>query len=357
MKNTMFFTVALSLVATQAMADMRFETVGDMTAAASQHRDTLLPDGRVLLTGGQSGEGGISDAQIYDPSTKKFTSAGKMAEPRFVHAMNLLPDGRVLVTAGFSKAGQFLKTSEFFDGSKFTKGPDLVENRDNQRTVNLSSGKVFIEGGDNEKRGYIATTELFNPATNSFSAGPMLPTDRAMDTITPLKDGKVLMAGGLKIVDFKQVFLKDTVIYDESKNTVSKGPNLHTPRKQHKAVALADGRVLFTGGVNDSGVLKSYEIYSKNYISKSKEMELSRSEHCSVPLVNGNVLVAGGYTGSGYTNTTEIFDPKTNKFSAGPKMKLGRAFHTCTVLKDGSVLVAGGSNGSGSINGAELLTF
>lgn len=357
MKSALFCSAVISLFAGETLAEMRFVSAGDMIAAASQHRDVVLQDGRVLITGGQSGEGGIADAQIYDPATRKFVSAGKMTEPRFVHAMNLLSDGRVLVTAGFSKAGQFLQTSEFFDGTTFVKGQNLVENRDNQRTVNLSSGKVFIEGGDNEKAGYIASSEIFDPKSNTFFSGPTLPTDRAMDTITRLSDGKVLMAGGMKIIDFKQVFLKDTVVYDEKTNTVAAGPQLKSSRKQHKAVMLADGRVLFTGGMNESGVLSSSEIYKKGKISKAANMGMGRSEHCSVLLSSGKVLIAGGYTGKDYSNTTEIFDPKTEKFSKGPDLITGRTFHTCTVLRDGSVLVAGGSNRSGAIKAAELLTF
>lgn len=348
-------TVALSAVAHAANAEMHFQPVGDMVVPASQHRDVLLKNGNVLITGGQSGEGGIANAQVFDPKTKKFTNAGMMTEPRFVHAMNLLPDGRVLITAGFSKAGQFLQTSEFYDGKSFSKGPQLVENRDNQRTIDLGNGKVFIEGGDSEKLGYIASTELFDPKSNTFTAGPVLPTGRAMDTISDIGNGKTLLAGGMKIVDFKQVFLKETVIYDEKSNSVKVGPDLVTARKQHKATTLRDGRILFTGGMNESGTLDTAEIYSNGKIKQAAKMVSPRREHCSVLLNDGRVLVAGGHTGSDFTATTEVFDPSTGKFSAGPSMGTARAFPTCTKLKDGSVLVAGGANNSGATKSAELL--
>ncbi|WP_282361406.1 kelch repeat-containing protein [Pseudomonas sp. PS01300] len=348
-------TLALSAVAYAANAEMHFQPVGDMVVPASQHRDVLLKNGNVLITGGQNGEGGIANAQVFDPKTKKFTDAGMMTEPRFVHAMNVLSDGRVLITAGFSKAGQFLQTSELYDGKSFRKGPQLVENRDNQRTIDLGSGKVFIEGGDNEKLGYIASTELFDPKGNTFTAGPLLPTGRAMDTISDIGKGKTLLAGGMKIVDFKQVFLKETVIYEEKSNTVKAGPDLITARKQHKATTLRDGRVLFTGGMNDSGTLDSAEIYSSGKIKQAAKMVSPRREHCSVLLNDGRVLVAGGHTGIDFTATTEVFDPSTGKFSAGPSMAAARAFPTCTKFKDGTVLVAGGSNQSGATKSAEIL--
>jgi hypothetical protein len=357
MKTALSLSAALTMLAGQAVAEMRFEPVADMTVPASQHRDALLPNGTVLITGGQSGEGGIVDAQIYDPATKAFTSAGKMTEPRFVHAMNLLDDGRVLITAGFSKSGQFLQSSEFYDGEKFIKGPDLVENRDNQRTINLKNGKIFIEGGDSEKLGYIASTEIFNPKDGTYTAGPVLPTGRAMDAITPLKDGKVLMTGGMKIVDFKQVFLSETVIYDPKSNSAKLGPKLNTARKQHRASALKDGSILVTGGMNDKGALRSAELYKNGKFKKLPDMSAPRLEHCSAQLPDGRVLIAGGYANGNYTNTTEIYNPSSKKFTPGPAMIEARGFQTCTVLKDGSVLVAGGNSPSGAIKSAEILVL
>lgn len=347
----------LSAVSHAASAEMHFQPVGDMIVPASQHRDTLLKNGSVLITGGQSGEGGIANAQIFDPKTQKFTDAGMMTEPRFVHAMNLLPDGRVLITAGFSKAGQFLQSSEFFDGKKFSVGPQLVENRDNQRTINLGNGKIFIEGGDSEKLGYIASTEVFDPKADKFATGPVLPNGRAMDTISDIGKGKTLLAGGMKIVDFKQVFLKETVVYDEKSNSVKVGPSLETARKQHRATTLGDGRVLFTGGMNDTGTLNSAEVYKSGKIKKIGNMLSSRREHCSIALKDGRVLIAGGHSGSEYIATTEIFEPNTSKFSPGPTMGTPRAFQTCTRLADGSILVAGGANGSGALKSAEILKY
>lgn len=277
-----------------------------------------------------------------------------MTEPRFVHAMNKLPDGRILVTGGFSKAGQFLQSTEIFDGEKFTPGPDLLENRDNQRTINLADGRIFIEGGDNENEGYISSTEVFDPAQSIFLPGPRLPTGRAMDTITLYDGNKVLMAGGLEIINYTQYFLTETVIYDPTLNDMKLGYPLNEARKQHRATALPDGRILFTGGINEKGNLRSAELYSKEGVEFTADMLFKRSEHCSVLLNNGNVLIVGGYTEDGYSNTTEIFNPKTNKFSRGPNLKSARAFPTCTLLNDGTVLISGGTGENGALRSAEL---
>ena len=85
---------------------------GDMTQAVLyNHTATLLEDGRVLVTGGQTaGSGtwppprppptGVVSAEIYDPSTDRWSPTAPMTEPRRWHGAVLLEDGEVLVSGG-----------------------------------------------------------------------------------------------------------------------------------------------------------------------------------------------------------------------------------------------------------------
>lgn len=329
--------------------------VGEMTAPISEHKDLLLPDGRVLITGGQAGEGGVAYAQIYDPQTRKFSALPPMLEPRFVHAMNMLPNGDVLITGGFSASGGFLGSSEIFDGTHFVRGPDLLENRDNQRTYTMGDGRIFIEGGDNERAGYIASTEIYDPIQNRFVPGPILPVGRAMDTINGFAHGKIVMAGGIKIVGDQIHFLNEVIIYNPESNNLELGNYLHEARKQHRATTLLDGRILLSGGGNEEGDLRSTELYSATHVVRGPDMLFPRREHCSVLLPSGDVFIAGGYSNGEYVNSTEFFDPSANSFRRGPDMSVGRAYPTCTLLKNGDVLIAGGSGSRGALQSAELL--
>jgi hypothetical protein len=77
---------------------------GEMTEPYYGHTATLLPNGTVLVAGGDAPRGpgavGWPHAAIYDPVTGTWAAVGDMMMAPLGHTATLLPDGRVLVSGG-----------------------------------------------------------------------------------------------------------------------------------------------------------------------------------------------------------------------------------------------------------------
>ena len=84
-----------------------FSNAGRLAEGRYMHTATLLPDGRVLVIGGQANGGGYrASAEVWDPATATFGPAGSLAEARDYHSATLLPDGRVLVIGGWAQSAE-----------------------------------------------------------------------------------------------------------------------------------------------------------------------------------------------------------------------------------------------------------
>jgi len=202
-------------------ADQKWHAVGQMLHVRVGHTATLLRDGRVLIAGGltccqvpnPSPEFYATTAEIYDPATDAFTETGSMSAARGDHAAALLPDGRVLISGGDGNdpAAPPL-TTELFDPAtgQFSSAGDLQAPRDSHSAVTLADGRVLVIGGEvpPELVGMVgvgvSATEVFDPATGRWSTGPALDPAFYAATVTMLSNGKVLVFGGQDAVGSPQ---------------------------------------------------------------------------------------------------------------------------------------------------------
>jgi hypothetical protein len=80
-----------------------------------------------------------------------------------------------------------------------------------QTATLLSDGRVLIAGGNNAL-GYLASAELYDPKTGSFSPAGSMTTAHAYHTATVLSDGRTLIAGGQNGTD-GSVYLASAEMY------------------------------------------------------------------------------------------------------------------------------------------------
>ena len=178
---------------------------------------------------------------------------------------------------------------------------------------------------------------------------------RGRQTATLLEDGTVLVVGGRGYTGTGTLARADR--FDPVASTFRDGGSLATARHDHAAIRLADGKVLVTGGWDQSTagtgfdpVLRTTERYDPgaSAFTTGPEMVFPRRHHTMTLLEDGRVLVAGGIqlrgSGFGASPNTETYDPAADAFTEGPRMvaSSGRWLHSATRLADGRVLVAGG---------------
>jgi RHS repeat-associated protein len=167
----------------------------------------LLPNGKQLLTGGETKSGVSSAVAVQDPQTGTITELKRgLLHARAWHTSTLLPDGT-----------------------------------------------VFVFGGQDSKENLVPTAEIFDPAKGTsieVSVSGLLV--RAHHTATLLTDGRVLLAGGS---DGAGEVFRSLQIWEPRSGAVESVPTLLlSPRQDHTARLTAAGRILFWAGSSGNGL-------------------------------------------------------------------------------------------------------
>jgi galactose oxidase-like protein len=280
-----------------------FSYTGSMTAARSNHTATLLANGEVLIAGGSSIANSppfvTATTEIYDPATGVFTATGSMTTPREYHTATLLPDGTVLIAGGDDNTGAALDSAELYNPATgaFTSVGSMTTARDQPTATLLTSGKVLIAGGSFPP---LNSAELYDPATQTFTLTGSMLDAREVHTATLLTDGKVLMAGGAGA----NGPLASAELFDPGTGTFSATGSLTAPRYGHTATSLKNGNVLIATGYSLISPLLIFEpsftaeIYNsaKGTFTATGPMVAGRINSAATLLHTGNVLFTGGVT-------------------------------------------------------------
>ena len=353
-----FLLAAEGLAAAQAVEPLGAGTFGPAGSLAEPrllHTATALPAGAVLVVGGLWSYPATTER--WDPASSTFDAAGALAEPRGIHTATRLPDGRVLVVGGTDADG-VLASAEAWDPASDTFGPagSLAQARAWHTATLLRDGSVLVVGGTSAELsdvdGFVASAEVWDPLTGTFSpSGSLAEARGAYHTATILRDGRVLVVGGMGGEGSAEV-------WDPATGAFGSAGALAEARSGHTATLLSDGRVLVVGGGGVDGFLASSEVWdpATGMFGSAGSLAEGRAMHTATLLRDGRVLIVGG-EGNAEADpllaSAEIWDPTTGMFAPAGSLAEARYGHTATLLSDDRVLVVGGWHGGDITASAE----
>ena len=306
---------------------------------------------------------GLPPQAVRGAVSGSFAPTGSMGTVRWVPAAAPLPGG-ALVAGGQDEIGNPTDSAEVYDPGTGTFGPtgSMGTLRHGAAAAPLPGGRVLVAGGIGGSMNFLSTAEVYDPLTGTFGPTGSLGTPRYKAAAAPLPDGKILVAGGRTPDNGSFLNLATAEVFDPFTDSFSDTGSMGTPRYAAAAAPLPDGRVLVAGGRDESGTcLSNAEVYDPDTGTFSAagigSMGVARSFFAAAPLPGGRVLVAGGDSCSSDLSSAEVYDPDTGTFSDVGSMGGARYGPAAAPLPGGRVLVAGGNDGISNVGTAEVFTL
>jgi hypothetical protein len=297
----------------------------------------VTPD--LLLASVATVNGAITQAA---PASSKTTSP-PMTVARASATATLLPSGRVLIAGGNTVGTTATRSTELYNPATdtFSAGPSMSHAREDATATLLRDGRVLIAAGY-DGSSVLNSTEFYNSATNTFAPGPSMIEARLAAGATLLPNGKVLIAGGEDATSSGD--LTSTEIYDPATNSFGAGPTMSVAQPFCTAILMPNGKVFiigWNGTTQTDTVAELYDPANNSIVERS--LGTQRYFPSVALLPNGKVLIAGGAGLGVILTSTQIYDPSQDAFATGPSMGTGHYFATAATTANGEVLIIGGN--------------
>jgi fibronectin type 3 domain-containing protein len=316
----------------------------------------LLPNGNVLLFQGDFSTGG--QQYVLDPQTGTTTHVPNAAADLFCAGQAVLADGRVLIVGGTSTDGGLgIKDITAFNwqiGTWSVLAP-MKFARWYATGTTLSDGKVLATSGyDKSESDIVTVPELYSPGTNTWQS---LNTASHSMPIYPfiyqLPDGRIAHLGGSEVATSSEVLDLTTNQWTSIDSRVIDGGSIanYAPGRFMKAGSAADDG--FSGNSLNTAYTLNMNLPGATW-QPTSNMAFPRSFLNLTNLPDGTVLATGGGTDkSGFNDANAVlpaedWNPSTGSWATYASMSAPRLYHSVAVLlPDGRVYVSGGGGDPG----------
>lgn len=217
-----------------------------------------LSNGSVVAAGGfpaSASAAAKSNTYVRGAAGTWSTSSASMSGGRawFAMATMTIDAKEVAFVAGGmalpSIKSKPLKTAEYYDAvsDSWISAPSMTAERSHAGHALLSDGRLMLAGGHGFTGGFVAelaSVEIFNPASKSWTGGGTLGTERSDAALIAVPGGTAVLGGGWNETDYTL----SSVEHWNGTAWSTLPAKLTEPRMFHVGARLTDGRILFAAG-------------------------------------------------------------------------------------------------------------
>lgn len=290
-----------------------------------------------LLAACGGGGGGSADPVpdlIPEVQAPGAVAAAPMHFARRYHNVVVLADGRVLVVGGTRDTSR----GEIYDPGTdtWTLTAEFAAARlSGSAAVRMADGRVFVSSGS----GSFGVNEIYDPAGDTVTSAPGFTTPRRNHRAIRLLDGRILLAGG-RDADFRGDSLDTMEIYNPVTNQMRllEARMLHE-RNSFLAQLLLDGRVLMTAA--GSSVTDLFDPVTETLVRSGANFGARHTwQPVFAQLTDGRILVPSALS---RPEDALIYDVGADAWGSAGAPREPRSSATVTALLDGRAIMIGGS--------------
>lgn len=326
----------------------------------------FVGDGRVIFAGGFGGDNTPNETWAFDPTATAWSQLADLPAPHIGASAVVLPDGRMLISGGVP--GQFARESNdgifVFDPSTnlWSAAGTMTETRGGHAVYMLTrgpdAGKLVMFGGSRRTESgaiFLTTFELYDPTTEVSTplTGTELPSSRAGYFAYALDDGRIVIAGGYTDPGSPDdSAINEILIYDPMDHSVTTQDT--TLPESHLLTfmgVMADGRGLVLPGRYSTNTIRAMDLNATTFTDIGALPENLTSYGLALARSGLLYLFGGRADGEAHTDI-HVYDPQMNEWSMIPDiLPAALAAIAAVPLPDGRVILMGGQTDLGFIVG------
>ena len=199
---------------------------------------------------------------------------------------------------------------------------------------------IYVVGGF-EPQGTVAAVERYDIRRDRWRRLDDMPVGLNHPTAVAHR-GRLYVHGGYRSEDALAEPSGVLLRYDPNRDRWRRLPPSPTPRAAH-ALAAIDGRLYAAGGANDSGSLRSLEIYDieERRWRRGPDFPGPARNHTTGVASGGRFYVIAGRD-SGNLTAVDRYDPRRRAWEELPPLRVARGGIASVRLRDGRIVVFGG---------------